>query len=291
VDYFDDDMEELDAGSLQLDSIGRWSVRKNDMVEYYAQVYSQITANANAKFTRYYIDGFANRGLSRIRDSNEIVKGSALRLLDLSAPFDRYVFVERNPQRADDLRRNVGPRQNVEILTGDANVELPQRVFPRIAYERYERALCFLDPYNMSGLSWETIAAAGKNQAIEAVIHFPTMDAHRTVLMTDHSKIRAPMAKKMTAYWGDQSWLESAYTTEGMLPLDGLNPRKRSPEELINAFRERLRTGAGFPYVSRGLPALTSIGTIVYHLLFASHNPRANEVMRSLEKRFIEDKD
>ena len=291
MDHLGDEFEELNTDSLELDSIGSWSVRKNDMVTYYAEVYSRITASANATFTRCYIDGFANRGLSRVRDSNEVVRGSTLRLLDLAVPFDRYIFVERDPERADDLRRNVGSRPNVEVITGDANVELPASVFPRIAYDRYERALCFLDPYNMSGLRWETIAAAGANQAIEAVIHFPTMDAHRTVLMSDQSKIRAAMAKKMTAYWGDDSWLEGAYTTEGMLPLVGLNPKKRSADDIINAFRKRLMEGAGFQFVSRGLPARNSVGNIVYHLLFASHNARAKDVMRSLESRFIEDRD
>jgi three-Cys-motif partner protein len=283
-----EDTEDSDLDSLQLDSIGRWSVRKNDMVEYYAQVYASITANATAQFKRYYIDGFANRGLSRVRDNNEVVKGSALRLLDLPTPFDRYILVERDPERADDLRRNVGNRKNVTIVTGDANVELPGRIFAEVVYERYERALCFLDPYNMSGLRWDTMAAAGANRAIEAIIHFPTMDAHRTVLMNDRSKIRAVMAKKMTLYWGDESWIAGAYSTEGMLPLDGLSPKKRSADDIINAFRERLRTGAGFNYVSRGLPARNSAGNIVYHLLFASHNPRAKDVMRSLENRFID---
>lgn len=291
MDHDADEFEELDTDSLELDSIGSWSVRKNDMVAYYAEVYSRITSSAKANFTRYYIDGFANRGLSRVRDSKEVVQGSALRLLDLRVPFDRYIFVERDAERADDLRRNVGSRANVEVITGDANVKLPAHVFPRIAYDRYERALCFLDPYNMSGLRWETIAAAGANEAIEAIIHFPTMDAHRTVLMSDHSKIREAMARKMTAYWGDDSWLQDAYTTEGMLPLAGINPKKRSVDDIINAFRKRLIVGAGFPVVSRGLPARNSVGNIVYHLLFASHNARAKDVMRSLENHFIEDRD
>jgi three-Cys-motif partner protein len=106
VNHVDDD-DELDTDALTLDDIGRWSVRKNDMVEYYASIYASITANASIRLTRYYIDGFANRGLSRVRDNNEVVRGSALRLLDIEHPFDSYIFVEKDPERARDLRSNV----------------------------------------------------------------------------------------------------------------------------------------------------------------------------------------
>jgi three-Cys-motif partner protein len=173
----------------------------------------------------------------------------------------------------------------VEIVLGDANDELPSRIIPRIAWSHYERALVFLDPYNMKALQWKTIEAAGKNPAVDAIIHFPTMDANRTVLLSDRAKIRPAMAAKMTAYWGDDSWREGAYSNEGMLQLEGV-VRKRSPDEIIRAFQERLRTGAGFKYISAGLPARNSLGNIVYHLLFASHNKAALKVIRSVEKAF-----
>lgn len=137
----------------------------------------------------------------------------------------------------------------------------------------------------MKALQWQTIEAVGKNPAVDAIIHFPTMDANRTVLLSDRAKIRPAMAAKMTSYWGDESWREGAYSNEGMLQLEGV-VRKRSPEDIIRAFQERLRIGAGFKYVSAGLPARNSLGNIVYHLLFASHNKAALKVIRSVEKAF-----
>lgn len=89
----------------------------------------------------------------------------------------------------------------------------------------------------------------------------------------------------MTAYWGNESWREGAYSNEGMLPLEGV-VRKQGSDDIIRAFQERLRIGAGFEYVSKGLPARNSLGNIVYHLLIASHNKAAPKVMRSLEKAF-----
>lgn len=151
-----------DALDRSIDDVGLWSIRKNDIVEYYASVYSEITKHAKVKLTRYYVDGFANRGHSRLRGTKDVVPGSALRLLNLGEPFDKYIFVEQDPARMIALRNNVGNRANVEFFEADANVVLPAVIFPRIAYGRYKRALCFLDPYNMKGLRWQTVAAAGR---------------------------------------------------------------------------------------------------------------------------------
>lgn len=275
-----------DHDGSDLDDVGHWSIRKNDIVEYYAAVYARITENAKAHFTRTYIDGFANRGFGRLKGTDQIVKGSALRVLDMPHPFDRYVFVEMDAKRVADLRKNVGKRPNVEIHQEDTNLVLPITLLPSVRYDRYERALCFLDPYNMEGLRWETIFAAGSNQAVDAIIHFPTMDAHRTVLRKDQGKITLPMRARMNAYWGDESWLDDVYTTDGMLPLDGLSGRKREPEALIKAFRKRLVEHAGFAIVSNGIPMRNSKGNIIYHLIVCSHNKKAADVLKPLEKHF-----
>jgi three-Cys-motif partner protein len=284
ADVFDDavaeDVEELNG-------VGPWSIRKNDIVEYYASVYSEITKHSKTKLKRCYIDGFSNRGRSRLKGSDDVVLGSALRVMNLSVPFDRCVFVEQDHKCMIALRKNIGNLPNVEFVEGDANIVLPERVFPTVRYGRYERALCFLDPYNMNGLRWTTIVAAGANEAIEAIVHFPTMDAHRTVLLANQGKIRPTMRAKMNAYWGDEGWMADAYSTEGMLPIPDLQPRKREPEAIIEAFRNRLFAGAGFPFVSQAFPMRNSKGNVVYHLLLASHNKKAQQVMRALEKRFI----
>jgi three-Cys-motif partner protein len=281
-----EDSNERDADASDLDDVGQWSIRKNDIVEYYAAVYARITRNAKAHFTRTYIDGFANRGFGRLKGTDEIVKGSALRVLDMPHPFDRYVLVEMAAKRAADLRKNVGRRPSVEILEADANEVLPASVLPGIRYDRFERALCFLDPYNMEGLRWETISGAGSNQAVDAIIHFPTMDAHRTVLRKDQGKISAAMRAKMNAYWGDESWFDDVYNTHGMLPMEGLSLRKREPEALIQAFKKRLVDVAGFVVVSNGIPMRNSTGNVIYHLLVCSHSKKAADVIRPLGKHF-----
>jgi len=270
---------------IVLDEVGPWSVRKADIVAYYAQVYASIIA----RFKSSYIDGFANRGLSRLKSTDEVVAGSALRVLSVHPPFHRYILVEADRARFEDLRDIIyarfGTRQDVSLVHGDANVEIPN-VLANVQYSNFQRALAFLDPYNMHGLKWPTIMAAGQNQAVDAIIHFPTMDANRTVLKRRHGTASTAMRRKMTEYWGDDSWEEAAYSSEGQLPLD-LAPVRESAKAIITAFRERLRSVAGFEVVSNPIPMRNTTGGIVYHLLVASHNKKAADVIRPIEKRFI----
>jgi three-Cys-motif partner protein len=289
--YEDEESDEADPVSdrldrIVLDEVGPWSVRKADMVAYYAQVYATIIA----RFDSYYVDGFANRGLSRLKSTDQVVSGSALRVLSVHPPFDRYIFVEANRARFQDLRDIVyaefGSRQDVSLVHGDANVEIP-RLLSTIRYSKFQRALTFLDPYNMHGLKWPTIMAAGNNEAVDAIIHFPTMDANRTVLKRRHGTTSAAMHRKMTEYWGDESWEEAAYTSDGLLPLD-LPPVRESPDTIISAFRDRLRSVAGFKIVSNPIPMRNTAGRVIYHLLVASHNAKAADVIRPIEKRFTD---
>jgi three-Cys-motif partner protein len=278
-------LERIDLDGLDLDEIGPWSIRKNDMVEYYAQVYADILGSTTLK--PYYIDGFANRGFSRLRNTGEPVLGSALRVLAIQPPFNGYFFVELDAGRAADLQSIVGERSDVSVIVGDCNRELPSLVLPKVRWDRYERALCFLDPYNMKGLRWETILATGENEAVDAIIHFPTMDAHRTVLQRDESTISPQMITKMNAYWGDDTWRGIVYgTPDGLLPLGLEFSVKREPETVIEAFRKRLQNVAHFPQVSKAMPMRNRTGNIIYHLIFASHNKAAKRVMSALEKRF-----
>ncbi len=63
----------------------------------------------------------------------------------------------------------------------------------------------------------------------------------------------------------------------------------RSPQDdIIAAFRQRLRDVAGFEIVGKPIPMRNTKGRTIYHLLFASHNAKASDVMRSLDHRFAD---
>ena len=164
----------------------------------------------------------------------------------------------------------------------DCNRVLLSDVFPRVKYEEYARGLCLLDPYGLH-LDWNVIRTAGHMRSIEIFLNFPIMDINRNVLRRDPSATSASQADRLTRYWGDDSWRKAAYSTTGN--LFGYEERT-SNDALANAFRERLKTVAGFDYVPKPIPMKNSNGAVLYYLYFASQKPVASQIVRSIFKKY-----
>src|SRR5215208_4586774 len=123
---------------------GPWTERKLKCLRDYLNAYRTIfTGNPRARYFRtWYIDAFAGTGsrstasayapLLDIYDDTEAREyqdGSAKIALGLTSPFDRYLFIEKSPKRAGELRRVIKeeflPLDNrCEIRTGEANAEI-----------------------------------------------------------------------------------------------------------------------------------------------------------------------
>lgn len=87
----------------------------------------------------------------------------------------------------------------------------------------------------------------------------------------------------MTAYWGDESWRNIAYTTEGS--LFGI-PQKEPNEVVVEAFRERLKNVAGFKRVPEPMPMRNSKNAIVYYLFFASQKGTAENIVLDIFQKY-----
>src|SRR5262249_25412473 len=142
-------------------------------------------------------------------------------------------------------------RKNVHVLSGDANEVLVSKVFPRIRYEDYRRALCVLDPYGLH-LSWEVVKAAAGSKTIEIFLNFPVMDMNMNVLLWRPDAASTDGVKRMNAFWGDDSWREAAYSQEQTL----FGPREeKQPNEIVaSAYKKRLIEVAGFKFVPEPAP-------------------------------------
>jgi len=98
----------------------------------------------------------------------------------------------------------------VHILHGDCNEILPNEIFPRVRYENFRRGLCLLDPYGLH-LNWQVIETAGKMGTIDIFLNFPIMDINRNALWRYPDCVPESGIKRMTAFWGDESWRDVAY--------------------------------------------------------------------------------
>lgn len=269
------------AGSeVELDSIGPWSEIKLEIVQQYAEAYSKILAKQPG-FHHVYIDAFAGAGDHVSRRTGAIVEGSPRRALDIEPPFKQYHFIDIKLRKVEYLGKIAGERTDVHLYHGDCNEVLLEKVFPTIEYVKRMRALCLVDPYGLH-LDWKVLADAAKRRAIEIFLNFPIMDMQRNVLIQDLSKVDPVQAKRLTRFWGDESWRTAAYGKQK--DLFGYQ-HKNEPEDLASAFRERLREIAGFRFVPEPIPMRSTTGSTLYYLFFASHNATGARIASYILKK------
>jgi three-Cys-motif partner protein len=272
--------------AIEYDEIGIWSEVKLAIVREYASAYAKILDAKRRESIHslkwLYIDAFAGPGVHLSKRTGEMVDGSPLIALKTTPPFSEYHFIDADPARAEQLRGISGPRDDVHIYSEDCNDVLLRDVFPRAKYNDYRRALCLLDPYNIN-LKWEVIEAAGRMGSIEVFLNFMIMDINRNVLRKNPDKVIQSKVEQLTRLWGDETWIDAAYDTRGNLFGD---PEKVSNEQFEAAWRERLKTKAGFKFVSKPMPMKTKTNSVIYYLYFASQKPVAAGIVDDIFNKY-----
>jgi three-Cys-motif partner protein len=128
------------------------------------------------------------------------------------------------------------------------------------------------------------IAAGGKTRTIDLVLNFPVADMNRNAPWRDPTNVSALAKARMTAFWGDESWTQVAYTTKRGLFEEF--PEKEDNETVANAFRKRLKDVAGFAHVTKPLPMRNSKGATVYYLFEASQKEVAVRIITDIFRKY-----
>jgi three-Cys-motif partner protein len=269
----------------EIDEVGYWSELKLDILRDYATEYCKILA-AQGNLEYSYIDAFAGAGVHLSKETGELIPGSPLNALNLPQPFNHYYLIDLDQKRTQLLQTLTKDRRNVTILSGDCNEVLPHQVFPKIRYDKFQRALCILDPYGIN-LNWEIIASAGKSKTIDIFVNFPIGGINRNVLRKDRSKVHPNMIDRMNKVWGDETWNAAAFSGEG--DLFGYEEKQRN-EIIAEAFRKRIAAVAGFKHVPPPIPMRNKSNAIIYYLYFASQKPVAERIVSYIFDKYHEHK-
>jgi three-Cys-motif partner protein len=273
-----------DNSPFRFDEIGAWSEIKLEIIEKYLSAYT--TAFTNRSLKKYYIDAFCGPGVHLSKTDKNQIEGSPARSLKAQPPFDGYYFIDSSEDKIDFLRKAVGTRSDVFFHAGDSNAYLSETLLPSIQYKKYNRALCFLDPYGLD-LNWEVIYLAGQSRAIDMFLNFPVMDMNRNALWRNIVGVPQEGVERMTRFWGDASWKEVAYAPSPQFNMFGPpDSVKQSNQAIVSAFSERLKTVAGFEYVAEPLPMKNSQNSTVYYLFFASPKPIAKEIISDILRKY-----
>ena len=269
---------------------GSWTELKLDLVASYMEAYS--TALKNKGFGKIYVDAFAGTGYREMigeesetpallqeaeEEAARIFAGSARLSLQVSHPFDRYVFIEKSPKRMKELRSIQGeyPHLAKEFLADDANRAIPELC--RTVDWRRNRAVLFLDPYGMA-VDWDTMKAIAQTEAIDVWILFPVGIGVNRLLRQRLEDIPVSWRKKLDRLFGTAEWQTAFYKADpqGVLPAfeDASACKVSQPIRTITKFyQERLATI--FPKVAPEPRCLcNSKNSPMFILTFAVASPR-----------------
>jgi three-Cys-motif partner protein len=169
--------------NLYAPEVGAWCEQKYLLLANYAQIFA--TSMKEKWDERVYIDLFSGAGLARIKDSSKFVLGSPLLALTVNDPFDSYIFCDQNTTCIDALKRRatmIAPEAMTHYVTGDANSVIDEVIGHMPAFSANHRVLafCFVDPFSLSNLRFETIRALS-GRFVDFLIHLPAMDPRRNV--------------------------------------------------------------------------------------------------------------
>lgn len=266
--------------AFKFDEVGAWSVVKLDIIEQYGAAYTKAFANARG-LKKYYIDGFSGAGAHVVKQTREQIDGSPARALKISPSFDGFHFIDMNANKTAHLKKLCESRNDVHIHTGDTNPYLKE-LLPTIQYDKYNRALCLLDPYGLH-LDWEIMEIAGKSKAVDLFLNFPVMDMNMNAIWHEPESAPQHGIDRMNRFWGDDSWRAAAYVESCQTNLFfAPELQKQSNDVIVKAFQQRLKTVAGFKFVPQPLPMRNGNNAVVYYLFFASQKPVAKKIIEDI---------
>ncbi len=219
------------------------TLEKLDAGQRYADGFTTALKNQpepDDLFVLHYVDAFAGRGEVSLRagmDTGDIVPGSALRALEVTdRPFDRLLFIEKNEQNYEELKRVVAARDKsnrATVVHGDANQELPKFCeWLGSLKGRMHRAFVFIDPYAMQ-MDWTTVVSIANTGRADLLMLFPLMSVRRQLKRDGWPVTEHRIA--LNRFYGDESW-QGLYTVEG-----GRAIREGGDREIVESYVRRLQ--------------------------------------------------
>jgi three-Cys-motif partner protein len=243
------------------------------------------TALKNQPFERVYIDAFAGTGEIETAESDlplvdgaevdAFIDGSVRRALAIEPPFNKYVFIERDAAKAEQLRALVAqyPSRKCEVLVGDANEKVGEIV--RATNWSRARAVAFLDPFG-SQVTWQTLELLGSTKAVDLWYLFPSgLSVLRQISRAGHVlPEHRPALERM---FGPNDWesmlIKRAESQELFGNTDMRLVHRASADQITRFMIECMGNIFEGGVHQKWLP-LGSRNIHMYSLIFACANPR-----------------
>jgi three-Cys-motif partner protein len=262
--------------------VGPWAKEKLDVVARYLDFYTKVLKNQ--PWQTIYVDAYAGGGRSVVRgmvpsdrsargffqidkDEAEFISGSPRVALDISNPFDWYIFIERDFKRVAELRDlqgRYGSSRRVDIRHEEVASGIEWFLRQKIT-KRTHRGIAFLDPFGV-GLDWSIVQALADTRLFEVVINFPLNMAIQRML-PNSGEVQEGCGNRLDSYFGTPRWYEEVYETRQGFFSIFLEKRRNYRKRLLELYHRRLRDAFGFTAQPRLIR--NTKGTPLYYLLWA----------------------
>lgn len=293
---------------------GDWTTRKLGVLAGYLQSYTTALKDkpsAANPFRKAFIDAFAGTGYRDIRredkaaptqsllfpdlaetEPQELLDGSARLALQTEPAFDRYIFIERSPERCahlEGLRVEFPERANrIHIQPGDANERI-QALCDKNKDWSAHRAVLFLDPYGMQ-VEWKTIEAIASTRAIDLWLLFPLgIGVNR--LLTRSGDIPASWRQRLDLLLGTKDWYDEFYKVEATPTLFGTEQErvvKATMKTIGRYFNDRLKEVFAGVIEEPGV-LRNSANNPLYLLCFAVGNDRGKKIALRIAEHLLKE--
>ena len=269
---------------------GQWTIDKLNILEEYLNAYT--TALKNQPFKLMYIDAFAGTGEISLRnedeDARDFIEGSARRAIGITdKPFDRLVFVEKDPQRyarLDSLREE-NPSRDIRTENADANS------FLRSLQEDWRswRGVLFLDPF-ATEVEWATIQEIASFNALDTWILFPVSAIARMMPVSKNpDDISKKWADRLTRIFGDESW-RGLYSPNPQQPLFGDELLERDPgvDGIIKIYKDKLKSLFRQRHLETSKTFMNSTNSPLFEFMFCAGHPRGAPIAKDIAGHILD---
>jgi len=156
-------------------------------------------------------------------------------------------------------------RVSVEVVEGDCNETMDRVV---AAIPEWGLNVALVDPYNLAGLRFETIARLAKFKRMDLIVFFPIGEIRRNL-----ERNRATYSVYLDRALGTDEWQRIVKS-------------KRDVTKLIGVFQRQLERRFGYTAGQvRAVPIRNEKNVTLYHLVFASRHSRGDVIWESITRR------
>ena len=280
----------------ELPVVGPWAKEKLDALARYLDFYTKVLKNQ--PWRTIYLDAYAGGGRAVIRaeertaslgpdlfgatppidvDARELINGSPRVALAVANPFDRYIFVDSDADRAAELealKAEYAGARTINVLQTTAAEGIAWVTAQSIARSTH-RGIAFLDPFG-AGLDWASIQSLAGTGLFEVVVNFALSMAIQRML-PNSGEVPDAWAATLDGYFGSRAWFEEVYQRRqaGLFAASGYEKRSDYSERLLELYRARLRTAFG--HVSTPRLIRNTRRAPLYYLLWAGPNRKGLE--------------